>query len=420
MARRSELSESGEQIVGRLTPTGREARSSYRSIPSTIRKAAAGRKKWEASETGQARTTGITPETHGMTAGQYHFERNYNNPTIGPRHYDEQLPGMADPDAAPRPPRWHELSEAQQGAATAGARAHGTSLDKMTSDMGAQLDQAVTRAATFGHARGHAEDFYSTGRPREVIDQSAKDLGIPKTIHAQMNAMTSPNTKFSAHRGGTGEVYYPNDEAAQHAVRHVQQTGSDKLVTNNLEHTGTGRGKAQGYTTNVRKAASSFHQHQQGVRPGDWITSKDGTAGPFDSSPKTGPYANSWNDSHPQFTVSDVHTGGGGFLPHLSSSKPISKDKAGKVKYDDSGRPERDKSAREQAVASIPHFHTMADHAMRGAMGQRNMPSVRDAQALQWGEEQIQRKLVNPQDAYPKPQSRTQKRETKGQISLFE
>ncbi len=419
MPRRSDRSESGEHIIGRLTPTGREAKTSFKSDPNTNRRAAAGRKRWEGSEVGQARTQSITPETHGMTTGQYHFMRTYNQPTVGPRHYDEQLPGMADPSAAPRPPRWHELSSDQQGAALAGARAHGTNLDKMTSDMGSQIDQAVTRAATFGHARGHAEDFYSTGRPRQVIDNSAKELGIPKTIHAQMNAMTSPNTKFQANRGDTGEVYYPNDEAAKHAVKHVQQTGSEKFLTNKLDHTGVGRGSAQGYTTNLKKAASSFRQHTEGVSPGDWVTGKDGVSGPFDTSPKTGPYANSWNDTHPQFTVSDVHTGGGGFLPHLSSNKPISMDRTGQAKFDDSGRPVRDKSKREQAIASIPHFHSMADHAMRGAMAQRNMPSVRDAQALQWGEEQIQRGLVNPQDAYPKPSSRTQKREIKGQQSML-
>lgn len=272
----------------------------------------------------------------------------------------------------------------------------------MTSDIGSHLDQAVTTAATYGHARGHSEDFYSTGAPRQVLDRSAHELGISPTIHAQMNAMTSPQAKFSQLDRNTGEIRYPNNEAAVHAVSHVQRNKTHKGITNNLEQTGTGSGAVQGYMTNIVKAAKSFDQHERGVKPADWTTNREGNAGPFENSPKTGPYANSWSDSHPQFTVSDLHTGGGGFLPHLGSEKSAQVDDMGKPKMDDLGNVRRDKSEREAAIASIPHFHTMADHAMRGAMAQRNMPSVRDAQALQWGQEQIDRKLVDPAEAYRK------------------
>jgi hypothetical protein len=330
--------------------------------------------------------------------GMFHFMRNYDHQQVGPSHYDEQLPGMADPNMAPRPPRWHELSPEQQDAAHRGASMHGTSLEQMAKDIGAQMDQSALRAMSHGHLRGSTEDFYSTGAPRQRIEQSAKELGISPVIHAQMNAMTSPNTKFS--HMSKGELVFPNDTAAKHAVAWVQQGNDPTELTNELSATGLGTQKAQGYTTNMQKAAVSFAQHQQEIAPADWVTGKNG-GGPFDNSPKTGPYANSWNDTHPQFAVADVHTGGGGALPHLSTAESST-----------------GKTEREQAIASIPHFHSMADEAFRMAMGKRNMGSVRDAQALQWGEEQIQRGQADPVTSYS---SRTHRRpEVPGQTSLFD
>jgi len=413
-----DVTPSGERIIGRLTDTGGLKGVTVRShTPARQRKATVQRNAWEASPEGQARTADYTALTGDPNKGMYHFMRTYDHPNVGPRHYDEQLPGMADPNAAPRPPRWHELAPEQQAAALKGARLHGTSLDQMSKDLGAQLDQSVLRAASYGSARGSTEDFYSTGEPRQRLDQSAKDLGISPVVHAQMNAFTSPNTKFS--QQSSGETVYPNDEAAVHSVRWVQQGNDPEKIDNQLRKTGTGTKRAQGYTTNIKKAAKSFAQHEQGIAPADWVTGKDGS-GPFDNSPKTGPYANSWSDSHPQFAVADVHSGGGGALPHLGSAKPVLMNKDGSPKVDKEGKPKRDKSEREKAIASIPHFHSMHDEALRMAMGERNMPSVRGAQALQWGEEQIQRGLVNPDEAYGKiSQSRTQRRpEIPGQESL--
>jgi hypothetical protein len=310
------------------------------------------------------------------------------------------------------------LAPEQQAAAIKGAKLYGTSLERMAKDIGAQLDQAAVRAQQNGSDRGFTEDFYSTGAPRQRIDATARELKISPVVHAQMNAITSPNTKFSQ-TSSTGETVYPNDTAAAHAVRWVQQGNDPETITNDLSTTGSGRQRAQGYVTNIRKASKSFAQHEQGVRPADWVTGKHGT-GPFDSSPKTGPYANSWNDSHPQFVVADVHSGGGGGLPHLSSAKPILMDESGQPKTNSEGKPVRDKSEREKGIDAIPHFHTLHDEALRMAMAERNMPSVRDAQALQWGEEQIQRGLVTEAKAYGGTKSRLQRRsELPGQEALF-
>jgi hypothetical protein len=78
-------------------------------------------------------------------------------------------------------------------------------------------------------------------------------------------------------------------------------------------------------------------------------------------------------------------------VPHLGSDKPPLVNKAGETRTDATGRPVRDKSEREKAIEKVPYFHTAADEAARRAMVPRGVGSVREAQATQWGEEQIQR-----------------------------
>lgn len=286
---------------------------------------------------------------------------------------------------------------------------HGTNMDQMTKDLGTQYDQAKSRQWKNGDEYAHGEDFYTTGAPRQRIDASAKELKISPLIHAQMNAFTSPNTKFSQKSGETGEMVYPNDTAAKHAVKHIQQGGTPDTLTNELSTTGTGTQRAQGYTNNMVKAAAAFQQHTQGIAPADWKTGKPDKnghqSGPFDSSPKTGPYANSWSDSHPQFFVSDVHSGGGGAFPHLSAEKKPKLDSSGKVitKPNDEGKEviQRHKSERESALEKVPFAHSAIDYAARQAMKSRSVGQVRMFQGAQWGEEQTQRGIDSRDEGLP-------------------
>lgn len=372
------LPQSGERVFG--MPSGkskfiRAPKPLTRTQSRTNALAEKQRQDWEASPVGQARTQGYSTDS-GYTLGQRYRDMYADQPSApGPRHYDVQLPGMADPDAAPRPPKWEELPETARQHTMNALKGYGTSIERMTSDVGAQIDQAHMRAAKMGHnANPYASHFYEQGSSqRDRIDSSAAELGIHPTIHAQLNAFTSPNTKFEMTKKD-GTKVYPNDQAARHAVKWVRRgVGPASEMTNDLSKTGEGTKRAQGYLTNIRKAGSAVEQYDKGVAPADWRSASGKDM--FSQSPKTGPYANSWNDSHPQFTVSDVHTGGGGFLPHLSSWKGTS----GK------------KSGREQAIESTPFFHSAADYAMRQAMTARGLSSVRQTQAGQWGEEQLQR-----------------------------
>ena len=227
------LPNSGERV---MTPP---SRSVYHSEPKGISPQEQGQRRrmknqrsaWEASPTGQARTQGFS---EGMlkqaSPAQIHMIHNQDRPEPkGPRVYDRQLPGMSDPDAAPRPPKWEELSHENQQHAIRGLARQGTDIGTMTRDIGAQMDQASMRAHTAGQ-RPYAEDFYEKGEPRQKIDQSAKELGVPVALHAQTNAFTSPNTKFSQ-RGADGEMKFPNDDAARHATVHVQRGGDPASIT---------------------------------------------------------------------------------------------------------------------------------------------------------------------------------------------
>lgn len=422
-----------------------------------ITEAHAQRADWEKSAVGQARTKNINDLlSTQMKPAQIYAANDWDKQAgVGPKHYDRELPGMSDPHAAPRPPRWEEMAPETQEHTIRKLAEHGMSIEQMTADIGAQTDQAYVRASKYETPRRmadtldekpddrqlpYATSFYSTGEPRQVLDASAKKLGIPQSVHAVMNAMTSPNTKFSQHHKGEGGegpqaqdwVSYPNDETAVHVVRHVQRGGTHENLTNqrtDWEGVPEESGKRhQGYTTNMRKAANAYQQHEAGITPDQWRglpTEKNpGGGSPWKNAPKTGPYANSWSDTHPQFFVSDVHSGGGGAAPHLGTEKPILRHPDGSPKLNEEGKVKRDKSGREKAIESVPFFHSAADYAARQAATQRGLGSLRDEQASQWGEEQLQRGEAGdrgtPKESqvYSTPKIKT-KKQLPGQEKLF-
>lgn len=358
---------------------------------------------WEASDVGKARTStfqDLHPANANLNSAQvYQGLREtgrYRETGIGPAHWDVQLPGMSDPDAAPRPPKWEELPDHVRANIHQHLAAHGTSMEQITADLGAQHDQAVSRSMSEGVSEPFGMRFYAGqgpgGEPREKLAESARNLGIPELIHGHMTAITSPNTVFSQ-TTKAGVTSYPNDEAAQHAVMHVQQGGKGADVDNLMASTGVGGHgpESERHLTarpaNIRRASIAYEQYAGGTPPADWVTSASGT--PF--GPKTGPFSNSFSDSHPQFFVSDVHSGGGGAFPHLGTDKPIAYNAAGEMRTDKKGKPIRDKSEREQALDRVPFAHSAIDYAARQAMQARGIRSTRDFQGAQWGEEQIQR-----------------------------
>jgi hypothetical protein len=361
----------------------------------------------------------------GMSVGQIYHEMQWGDTGIGPKHYDVQLPGMSDPDAAPRPQKWEELTAEEQSHTHRALSMLGTSVDQMSKDFGDQLDQGYMRA--HGHNQEpHAKHFYNPGsEEREVLRTTASRAKVSQAVHSAMNAFTSPNTKFKT----TGQPAkgipsrYPNDEAAEAAETWSAEGRSpESLNSANWKASGEGRRGLTARPANLRKAAHVMDQVRSGTRMAD-ATGPTGLPAFSESSPKTGPYANTWNDTHPQFLVSDVHTGGGGMLPHLGFTKPGRVTKEGEPYIDKAtGKQQLGKSEREQAIASVPNFHSAADYAARQAMIPRGLGSVRETQATQWGEEQIRRggrHGMLESKAYPPDRSRDHKRQVPGQESLF-
>lgn len=395
----------GERAAAKAAADAAKAAADAKQGRSMMRR----RQRWEKANPARMKTAGAE---HGLAPGQMYEARGWSETSSGPMMGERQLPGLEDPSSAAQPTRWEELHPEQQAKAQAGLKTvAGSTIDSMTRAFGAQLDQSYERSSK--HApKGKpgvpfSRDFYSEGEPARVMQESAKKLNVPVGVHAAINAFTSPNTKFKQ-----GERY-PNLETAEAVVRQHQAGIPTSEVT-------TGRREAdprdwdralskpmsppkknQGYHSNARKSARALDLHDAGVPLRDWrnAPSKSSPEGSPMFGPKIGPYHNSWLKSTPDFFVSDVHSGGGGMVPHLSTDKPILRDAAGATKLDKKGKPQRDDSEREKAISDVPHFHAMADHAACKAMEARGLTKVRQAQASQWGEEQIQRTEKDPQRA---------------------
>jgi hypothetical protein len=396
------------------------------------------RQNWEASPAGKDRLRDVVDyatEQHNriakerpelglktqdrlkITPRQAYEHYGFSEQFRGPRMEERQIPGLEDPHALPTPRRWEEHTPEEQAHIQKRVKQKtGATLDSMTRAHGSQLDQAHTRAREMGHDAPYSQDFYhDTSAPGRRLRETAERTGAPLGLVAATNADTSPQMAFSYKNKKTGDVSFPNADQAEHAIRHVQQTGSPEGISKE-GLTGLAR---TGFSGNLRKAAHRAHQVL------NWGASvRDTYSGSISGfGPKTAAYHNSWLTGTPDFTTSDVHTGGGGALPHLSSEKPQKMDKEGTPLLWESGAPMRTKSEREKGIETKPTagFHAMSDYAMRQAMSQRGLGRVRQAQASQWGEERIHRheteknqqdkgKFPSQEESYgsrPYPQTKT-------------
>jgi hypothetical protein len=354
-------------------------------------RAARRRQSWEGRSFGHDRMA-EAPEMLGtkMTTGQIYAARNWGEQTQEetghPRAYDRQLPGMEDPDALTTPSKWEDLPAAKQADIQRRVKAKsGATIDSMAKAFGSQLDQSYVRAERRGlvdeqdRVRPAGQDFYTSGEPKEVIRQTAKDTGVSQQLVAAVHGDNSPQTPFKQVSRESGDVFYPQDVMARSVIGQIQE--------GEYAHKVRRPPGAMGYTKNFEKSARRVHDSLYGGK-------SVGEAAK--SSPKTSAYTNSWISSTPDFFTSDVHSGGA-MVPHLSSDKPaiINPDGTPKMKSATRGSgtvdvPDREKSQREQAI-EVTGFHSMADAAARQAMAARGLGSVRQAQAAQWNEERVQR-----------------------------
>ena len=328
---------------------------------------------------------GLTPQKRLKLTHQQAYEHyGFGEHQIGPSMHDVQLPGMADPDALPRPKRWEEHTEAQQEDIKKRVKARsGATPESMERSFGSQLDQGYLRARSAGAKEPYAQDFYTHGEPAQQMRKTRERQGVSLGLVAATNADTSPQMHFS-YESKEGKTTYPNAQQAEHAISEVRK-GKAPGKINKSGLVGMAR---SGFDTNFAKAVRRAHQVIRGGKSVSQTFMGTGSGSGF--GPKTAAYHNSWLTGHPQFLVSDVHTGGGGMVPHLGSEKPLMRDEAGNVKLRSGGKEARDKSEREKAIESAG-FHAMADYSARQAMSKRGLGRVEQAQATQWGEEKIRR-----------------------------
>jgi hypothetical protein len=294
----------------------------------------------------------------------------------------------------PLPMRWEDLPEEEQARAHAGLKAHGTSLGRMTADLGRGLDRAYTRASKMG-AAPYAANFYEPEAFARTKLQHALP-GIHPDWQAAAISLTSPQNKF-AEITQKGVMNTPNVNAAATAGRLARSgrymTGEQFRDIPNEDIQALSREYGQGgagLPYNVQKAAFGLHQGLEGVDLSEWkglpsTTSPKGNP-LFGAAPKTSPFASSFIDKAAPFTVGDIHMAGIAF-PHLSATKGSG------INVNPSGADVGQKSEREMALERIPHAHAALDYAMRQAMGERGLQKVRYQQGAAWGEEQIHRTL---------------------------
>lgn len=453
-----------------------------RAVSSRIGSETRQRRSWEQSEVGRARTRNIVD----LNADHMEIQNNQRDAMFkggassrlsnldyramkphevyrglgvtnseGHGFGEQQIPGLENPHAAPEPPRWEDLSPKHREKTEQNLRLQGTSLRGMQHDFGAELDQSIWRAHVAGASRASTGEpvpftahFYGhtphdapapLDEPQDMMRESREHLAS-KGIHADPNvhsaamAMVSPNVKFTA--GERGARTSPNIEAAESVFEQHAAGSQWQDVSSGVNRTGT---RNQSRPANSRRAAKMMEHVEAGGTVGS-ARNAPSMSKPEGSSmwgPKTGPFQNSFDPQHPDYLVSDVHTGGGGFFPHKSTDKPFKTNPDGSLVRmtqfrdhnisDDELRRQvggsafqRDKSDREKAMeqsgTAVPGsegkkvtFHAAGDYAARQALAERGLSSsVRRPQASQWGEEQLQRGEQNPKldvagphEAYP-------------------
>jgi hypothetical protein len=297
-------------------------------------------------------------------------------------------------DMMPVNKRWEDFAPHEQARVLRSAAKFGVTPDSAHRALASQVDRAYT------HEGGHHDSFYSPAQdhtrdgslsPRARLKVSAKENGVPFGVQAAANAITSPQNVFVRPDKETGRAVYPNDEAASHAIQWAKsgKTGAEyqhhpdyyvpredkveKTVTRKNGSKATELVKkdgdtraypVNGYPRNHALAIDVTHQVLNGKQLSNaWKP----TAGE-----KVSAYHNSWVDPHgsSQFWVSDTHSGGGAFAPHLEDKKG---------------------SGSQQAYMGIKGIHAFHDHVARNVMSERGLNSLTNMQSAQWSEEKRRR-----------------------------
>lgn len=364
------------------------------------------RTRWENSPEGSKRMRDVRdlvgvekpdpslgPGLHGEGRGGYSLSQMYAvedwhsglQEGVAPEHlvHDDQphLPGLENLEAAPLSSidraqkrgatRWEDLSPRDQEDTSRRVRASsGATLESMTESYGAQLDQSMLRASDRGQM---PPQFYGGGEPHAVVQKTSEDLSVSRGAVSALHADNSPQTPFAVGGGDSKNPRrYPQDDMARAAHASAVKRGDAVHGLSVRQFEADRPAGAMGYSANFAKSVRRAEQIVgQGIPAGE--TNPNTTAAGF--GPKTGPYQRAWTGGTSSQFVADVHSGGGGMVPHLGTSKDTP----------------TGSSEREDALV-VSGAHLMADKAARDAHRARGVHApVKRGQEAQWVEEQIQR-----------------------------
>jgi hypothetical protein len=291
-------------------------------------------------------------------------------------------------DMMPVNRRWEEFAPHEQARVLRSAAKFGVTPDSAHRALASQVDQAY---ATEG---GHHDSFYAPEQehtrngsrtPRTELLHSAKNNGVSLAVQAAANAITSPNNTFVQKDSKTGKARFPNNEAADHAIQWAKsgKTGHEyayhpdyyvpredkieKTVRKRNGKTETSLVKSpddprkypvQGYPRNHATAIDATHELLKGKPLREAWQPGEGE--------KVSAYHNSFVDPHgsSQFWVSDTHSGGAAFAPHLPKDGPGS----------------------QTGYMGIKGIHAFNDHVARNVMHERGLNSVSNMQSAQWSQ----------------------------------
>lgn len=333
----------------------------------------------------------------GMDKGEWVSRNESFSRSVGPGmtyhlmgwqgHDDDYVhpdqPGLFEnPTTLQNPPKWEDYSPKQQEATLKSAAMYGVTPESARRAYSTQLDRAMVRED------GRHQSFYSEEgadadgnlSPRSRLVKSAAENGVPLHHQAAANAMTSPQNKFLSVDKESGEVTYPNDTAATHAIQWAKagKTGDEYLYhkdyyvprEDKIEGP-NGRLKkrdddprgypAQGYPANAKKAIDVESRLLEGQTIREAWPQSPGQE-------KTQPFYNAWVDpkgADGQYLVSDVHTGGEGFAPHLS----------------------KDDQAKYLTVRGVKAMH---DSIARDVNRERGLVSINRVQSAQWNQAKLE------------------------------
>lgn len=288
-----------------------------------------------------------------------------------------------DPRMVKNPKRWEDMQDRDRARVTSKLAEHGITMESATKSMGARIDQAMIRED------GKHANFYSTESehdgvlsPRSRMKKSAEEIGLPLHLHMRNNALTSPQNTFVHVNKATGEVRYPNDDAAKMAGQMALEGKSGEDYVKHPDFYVPPEEKTEKVTKSGRrikeKAEGDPRKYPVQGYPANMAKAIDQTRAVLDgkplgkvAGPKEGPYHNAWVDPRSpegNFSVGDTHAFEAA-APHLAQND------VGKKK--------------EAAVTGIVGWHAFQDHAQRQAMAARGLSSVNRTQSATWNQTKL-------------------------------